>query len=88
MTFPEWLAQYQEHDTPRGDLARDVERDRTFPGDAPATEEGLARIQGHVAARGACMEARGTLRRALASWAKAERHRLSVRAAPAGGGES
>lgn len=34
MTFKEWMLKYREQDSPRGDLARDIGRDPSFPADS------------------------------------------------------
>jgi uncharacterized protein YozE (UPF0346 family) len=33
MGFYDWMMQYKGHDSPRGDLADDIARDRDFPKD-------------------------------------------------------
>jgi hypothetical protein len=44
MTFEEWLAKRGEEDSPVGDLANDVARDKTWP-----TGAGIEVYRGHVA---------------------------------------
>ena len=33
MTFYDWILKYKGHNTPRGDLADDISRDKCFPHD-------------------------------------------------------
>lgn len=52
MTFKTWLARYQNLDAPRGDFARDVLHDKTFP-----AENNYFVILDYLKSRGACKEA-------------------------------
>jgi hypothetical protein len=68
MTFYAWLLSFKRADTVRGDLARDIANDRTFPqdGDLPA-------FVNHLLSKGACEEAMDALRDAWRIWQNRQR---------------
>ncbi|MCL6561260.1 MAG: sterile alpha motif-like domain-containing protein [Firmicutes bacterium] len=68
MAFKIWLKKFEGWETPRGDLARDVARDKNFPG-----EDDYNVILAHLRARGACKEAIQTFRRAWAAYQRESR---------------
>lgn len=66
--FSEWLERHERRDTPIGDLARDVKRDR----DWPKNEDNLDRLIEHLQRKNACEEAIGVLYRAWSDWSLSE----------------
>jgi len=65
-TFAQWLrATHLGKDTPIGDLAFDVTRDKTFP-----KENDREVIQNHLARKGACKECLTAFRRAWQQYSR------------------
>ncbi len=65
MTFKEWIVRHKDEDTPLGDLAYDVSRDRDFP-EENTKEAILDHLNGFTAH--ACPEAIDEFKRAWASY--------------------
>ncbi len=63
-TFTEWLARHTKRDSPLGDFAGDVARDRDFPR-APSS---LDQVLSHLIRHGACGEAQDAAKRAWRAW--------------------
>lgn len=73
MTFVEWISRHQGKDTPLGDFAYDISRDKTFPAenDREAILNHLQSFSIH-----ACPEAIDTFKRAWKAYqAYGKRHR-------------
>lgn len=63
MTFVDWLSRHVKRDSPLGDLARDVSRDKEFP-----ISNSKEDIETHLHRKHACNEAVNTFRRAWSSY--------------------
>lgn len=59
-TFKAWIKTFKSEDSPYGDLARAIGSDRTFPSLKDSLEPALS----HLSSKGACHEAKVTLREA------------------------
>ena len=65
MDFKDWIKRFEKMDTPRGDLADDIVRDRNLP-----TENSLQAWLDHLYVRGACPGAKAVLRSAWKRYEK------------------
>ncbi len=63
MTFVDWLSRHVNRDTPLGDLARDVSRDKEFP-----MSNSKEDIRNHLHRKNACQDAISTFNQAWASY--------------------
>lgn len=68
-TFHQWLMRQKRRDSPLGDLARDAERDSTFP----IAANSFLSLKTYFSGRGACAGAKNALARAWKSYKSSER---------------
>lgn len=67
MTFKTWIKQFKDYDTPFGDLAGDIKRDKAFP-----STKKFERMAKHLICNRACSDALDTFAEAYMRYFREE----------------